>query len=77
MARWGDRIECGEHITSITSVVNNYKALPEVFSREEFVNLRILNGQPTNIRSILSRWRKEGKIVDIDKNHFRKTDLQA
>lgn len=77
VARWGDRLEIGEHTTVITSVINNYQALPEVFSREEFVNLRILNGQPTNIRSILSRWRKEGKIVDIDKNHFRKTDLQA
>ena len=77
VARWGDRLESGDQTPTVTSVVNNYRELPEEFTREEFVNLRIINNQPTNVRQILSRWRKAGMIEDIDGNRFRKTGKQA
>ena len=77
VARWGDRLENGEQTSVITSVVNNYRELPDEFTREDFKNLRIINNQPTNINMILSRWRKAGMIEDIDKNTFRKIGTQA
>jgi hypothetical protein len=73
VALWGNRLENSEQIIAATSVPNLYKELPEEFTREELVNLRIINGQGSNVRTILSRWRKEGKIIDLETNLFRKT----
>lgn len=73
VALWGNQLENSEQVIAATSVPNLYKELPEEFTREELVNLRIINGQGSNVRTILSRWRKEGKIIDIETNLFRKT----
>ena len=73
VARWGAELERYEEPRLIHPVINLYKELPEEFTREDLVNLRTINGQGTNVRMIIKRWRDSGMIQDLGQNRFAKT----
>lgn len=73
VALWGQELEKSEEFKHVHPVVNLYKELPEEFTREDLINLRTVNGQGTNVRMILKRWRDNGMIQQTDSNHFIKT----
>lgn len=76
VAMWGSHFE-NENTDTTTPVANLYKELPEEFTREELVNLRVVNGQGTNVRMIIKRWKDNGMIQELEQNRYVKTDKQA
>ena len=70
---WGGYTEKEETEKNNTPVLNLYQKLPHEFTREELVNLRAMNGQGTNVRQIISRWKQAGMIQELEKNHYQKT----
>ena len=74
VAQWGAELERGEEPKQAYSVINLYQELPEEFTREELVNIRSVNGQGTNVRMIIKRWRDSGMIQDLGQNRFAKTN---
>lgn len=73
VAMWGSQFENESEASSVCSLANLYKELPEEFTRQELVNLRIVNGQGTNVREIICRWKKAGMIRELEKNRYIKT----
>ena len=49
-----------------------FQALSREFTKAEFVNLRIANGDSTNIRTIICRWKEEKMIEPIGNGIWRK-----
>lgn len=49
-----------------TNNVNYYDKLADVFTADELVELRKANSESTNVRMIISRWRKAGIIEDVE-----------
>lgn len=74
VAMWGSHFE-NEDACGTTPVANLYKELPEEFTREELVNLRIINNQGKNVRMIIKRWKDNGMIQEMEQNHYRKTQV--
>jgi len=48
------------------------EALPVEFTKEDLVNLRIANGESPVVKTIICRWVKEGLVVKIGSNLWRK-----
>ena len=47
-------------------------ALPKEFTKADFVNLRIANGESPVVKTIIHRWKEEGLIVKIGTNLWQK-----
>lgn len=77
VAMWGSYIENAEQMETTTPVANLYKELGEEFTREELINLRLMNGMPRNERTNLMRWKKAGMIREVEKNKYVKTTPQT
>lgn len=75
VALWGERFENEEYVSSPTPVANLYQELSDEFTKDELVNLRSINGQGTNVRMILKRWRDKGMIRETEKNHYTKLGI--
>ena len=73
VAQWGAELERSEEPKQAHPVVNLYQELPEKFTREELVNLRIVNGQGKNVRMIIKRWRDSGMIQELGDKSYIKT----
>ena len=67
-----DAISNAQQLGSQAKNVRYLELLSQEFTRQEFENLRAANGQPTNVRMIIHRWVKEGKIEKIGENLWRK-----
>jgi hypothetical protein len=67
-----DAISNAQQLGSQAKNVRYLELLSQEFTRQEFENLRAANGQPTNVRMIIHRWVKEGKVVKIGENLWRK-----
>lgn len=73
VALWGHHFEEAES-TAACSLANLYnKELPEEFTRQELINLRVVNGQGTNVRTIIMRWKKAGMIQELGDNRYIRT----
>ena len=72
VAMWGSYIENAEQMETSTPVANLFQELGEEFSRKDLVNLRIIHGQGTNVRTIIMRWKKAGMIQEIEPNRYVK-----
>jgi hypothetical protein len=46
--------------------------LPSQFTRQQLVELRASNGQSTDIRMIIHRWKKNGMIEEVAQNTYTK-----
>ena len=77
VAMWGSYIENAEQMDTSTPVANLFQELGEEFSRKDLVNLRIINGQGTNVRTIIMRWKKAGMIQEIEPGRYIKIHKQA
>ena len=73
---YGDKIDALHNGTlSIQASKGNIRyldALPKEFTKEDFVNLRLGNGESPVIKTIIYRWVKEGKIKKTDTNLWQK-----
>ena len=69
---WGSYLESQEEIKTSNPVANLYKELGEEFSKDDLVNLRIINGQGTNVRTIIMRWKQANMIREVEKNKYVK-----
>lgn len=56
-----------------TKIVSLLQALPEQFTKSELMALRARNGQSTDVRMVISRWKSAGFITQVEKNTFKKT----
>lgn len=72
VALWGHHFEEAES-TAACSLANLYKELPEEFTRQELINFRVVNGQGTNVRTIIMRWKKAGMIQELGDNRYIRT----
>ena len=72
VAMWGSYIENAEQMDTSTPVANLFQELGEEFSRKDLVNLRIIHGQGTNVRTIIMRWKKAGMIEEIKPREYIK-----
>ena len=73
---YGDKIDALHNGTlSIQASKGNIRyldALPKEFTKEDFVNLRLGNGESPVVKTIIYRWVKEGKIKKTDTNLYQK-----
>ena len=69
---WGSNIEKQADTAKTHNVQSLLALLDKEFNREQLVQLRVQMGQPTNVRTILSRWKSSGLIEEIRPNHYRK-----
>jgi hypothetical protein len=76
VAMWGKYIENQEEVKA-TPLANLYHELPDEFTREELINLRLMNGMPKNERTNLMRWKQAGMIREVEKNKYVKTTPQV
>ena len=53
-------------------VLQLFSMLPSQFTRHQLEELRAKNGQGTNIRMIIHRWKKNGMIEEVAQNTFTK-----
>lgn len=70
-----DRINAEQEKYAKTRVTKNKKLLsllPEVFTTQDVVALRLQNGDSTNVRMVVSRWVDDGLIVKVGNAQFRK-----
>jgi hypothetical protein len=75
MKLFGDKIDALSNAEGMNGQVRNVRyldLLSKLFTRQDLENLRAANGQPTNVRMILSRWAKEGLIRKVDRNLWLK-----
>ena len=54
-------------------VVSLLQQLPEQFTRNELMTLRVQNGQSTRVDMVIARWKSSGFITQVEKNTFKKT----
>ena len=69
---WGSNIEKQADTAKTHNVQSLLVLLSQEFSREQLVQLRLQMGQPSNVRTIISRWKSSGLIEEIRTNHYRK-----
>lgn len=73
---YGDKIDTLHNGMLTTQATNGniryLDALPNEFTKEDFVSLRLANGESPVVKTIICRWVKEDKIEKIDANHWRK-----
>lgn len=74
---WGFKFENEAETAVPCSLANLYRELPETFTRKELVNLRVINGQGTNVRQIIHRWKQAGMIQEVEKKQYVKTSAQV
>ena len=65
-----NHIRMNENRSQVASLL---LALPEQFTRNELMALRVRNGQSSRVDMVLNRWRNAGFINQVDKNTYRKT----
>ena len=65
-----NHIRMNENRSQVASLL---LALPEQFTRNELMALRVRNGQSSRVDMVLNRWRNAGFITQVDKNTYRKT----
>ena len=68
---WGHNMEHEDKVRT-TAPANLFKMLPDEFTRKEMEDLRAVDGQGTNVRQIISRWKKAGMIQELEKNRYQK-----
>ena len=73
VAQWGAELERGEEPKQAHPVINLFQEVDEQFTRQELVDLRVVNGQSKNVRMIIKRWKDNGMIVEIEPNLYVKT----
>ena len=54
--------------------VKYLELLSQEFTKEEFSSLRVANHQSADVRYVIHRWVKEGKILKIGRNVWRKCE---
>lgn len=72
---FGEGMEAEEE-TYISSgsgcVMQLFSMLPSQFTRHDLENLRVQGGKNSDVRMIISRWKKSGMIVEMGKNIYSK-----
>ena len=63
-----------EHLDTRKTVEPLFDKLPGLFTSKQLQDLRIENGQSPNVKMILSRYCKSGKIVRVGRGVYRKAD---
>ena len=53
--------------------IRYFDALPKEFTKEDLVNFRLANNESPVVKTIICRWVKEGLVVKIGTNLWRKT----
>jgi len=53
--------------------IRYFDALPKEFTKEDLVNFRLANNESPVVKTIIYRWGKEGLVVKIGTNLWRKT----
>lgn len=59
----------------ITKVMNLYSILPEKFTKQELVDLRVANFQSADVRMVIRRWKNNKLITEVQKNVYKKIKL--
>jgi hypothetical protein len=75
MKLYGSKLDAISNAQALNGPVKNvryYELLGYKFTRQELENLRAANGQPTNVRMIISRWCSEGLAKKIAENLWQK-----
>jgi hypothetical protein len=76
MELFGSRLDALQNTNVMEGgIVRNVKYLEQLsqeFTKEEFSALRVANHQSADVRCVIHRWVKEGKIVKIGRNLWRK-----
>ena len=62
--------ECKDHRRTAEPILN---MLPETFSLRQFKELREKHGQSSNVRSLLGRYLKNGKVERMGRGVYKKT----
>lgn len=74
---YGDKIDAlnNAKLSPQTSKGNirYFDALPKEFTKEDLVNFRLANNESPVVKTIIYRWGKEGLVVKIGTNLWRKT----
>ena len=65
-----NQIRMNESRSQVTSLL---LSLPEQFTKNELMALRVRNGQSSRVDMVLNRWRTAGFITQTAKNTYRKT----
>ena len=52
--------------------VRYLEALPEEFTKEDLVNMRLANNESAVVKTVICRWVKEEKVKKIGTNLWRK-----
>ena len=65
-----NQIRMNETRSQVTSLL---LSLPEQFTKNELMALRVRNGQSSRVDMVLNRWRTAGFITQTAKNTYRKT----
>ena len=73
---YGDKIDALHNGTLSTQAskgnIRYLDALPKEFTKEDLVNLRLVNNESPVVKTIICRWVKESLIVKIDTNLWQK-----
>jgi hypothetical protein len=65
-----NQIRMNENRSQVASLL---LSLPEQFTKNELMALRVRNGQSSRVDMVLNRWQSSGFITKVDKNTYRKT----
>jgi Fe2+ or Zn2+ uptake regulation protein len=65
-----NQIRINENRSQVASLL---LSLPEQFTRNELMALRVRNGQSSRVDMVLNRWRNAGFITQVAKNTYHKT----
>lgn len=76
ISMWGKAMENSIETSKQANLCNNvYSSLPETFEKSDLEALLHKQGRKTPVKVILSVWRRENLIKDIEKNHYKKIKL--
>ncbi|MBR4922229.1 MAG: DUF3987 domain-containing protein [Bacteroidaceae bacterium] len=67
-----EKEESGFQESKTGPVLQLFSMLPSQFTRHQLEELRASNGQSSNIRMIIHRWKKNGMIEEVAQNTFTK-----
>lgn len=65
-----NQIRMNENRSQVASLL---LSLPEQFTKNELMALRVRNGQSSRVDMVLNRWQSSGFIAKVDKNTYQKT----
>ena len=65
-----NQIRMNENRSQVASLL---LSLPEQFTKNELMALRVRNGQSSRVDMVLNRWQSSGFITKVDKNTYQKT----